>query len=104
MVGAIGALVGGVIASGAVYGIYCAVAGSFADIQLWLPIFLALGLVGALVTMFGDLIESGIKRKLGIKDMGKIMPGHGGVLDRIDGTMFMAIIVYIAFQCIYLFF
>lgn len=104
VVGAIGALVGGVVASGAVYGIYGAVAGSFADMQIWLPIFLVLGLVGALVTMFGDLVESAIKRKQGIKDMGKIMPGHGGVLDRIDGTMFTAMAVYFLFQCIYLFF
>ena len=104
VVGAIGALIGGVIASGAVYAIYGAVAGSFADIQIWLPVFLVMGLLGALVTMYGDLVESGIKRKLGIKDMGKIMPGHGGVLDRIDGTMFMAIAVYFIFQGIYLFF
>lgn len=104
VVGAIGALVGGIVASGAVYGIYNAVAGSFADMQIWLPVFLGLGLVGALVTMFGDLVESAIKRKQGIKDMGKIMPGHGGVLDRIDGTVFMAMAVYFLFQCIYLFF
>ena len=104
VVGAIGAVIGGVIASGAVYAIYGAVAGSFENAVLWLPIFLALGFVGALFTMFGDLVESGIKRKLGIKDMGKIMPGHGGVLDRIDGTMFMAIAVYFIFQFIYVFF
>lgn len=104
VVGAIGGLLGGVVASGAVYAIYCAVAGSFANIHIWLPVFLAIGLVGAVATEFGDLVESCIKRKQGIKDMGKIMPGHGGVLDRIDGMMFTTVVVYLAFELIYRFY
>jgi len=58
---------------------------------------LLLGVLLALITAFGDLVESCIKRKAGIKDMGKIMPGHGGVLDRLDGTLFATIVVYAAF-------
>jgi phosphatidate cytidylyltransferase len=104
VVGAIGGLLGGVIASGAVYGIYGAVAGSFADMHIWLPVFLVVGLFGALATEFGDLVESCIKRKLGIKDMGKIMPGHGGILDRVDGTMFTSVVVYLAFELIFRFY
>jgi phosphatidate cytidylyltransferase len=49
-----------------------------------------LGLVVALAATFGDLAESLIKRDVGIKDMGSILPGHGGVLDRIDSLLFVA--------------
>ena len=61
-----------------------------------------IGLFAALATAFGDLVESAIKRKKGIKDMGNIMPGHGGILDRIDGTLFATVVVYAAFALIQL--
>jgi phosphatidate cytidylyltransferase len=47
-----------------------------------------LGLVVGLATAVGDLCESVVKRDLGVKDMGNILPGHGGVLDRMDGILF----------------
>ncbi len=61
-----------------------------------LVFFLGLGILAAAFSQFGDLVESAIKRKLGIKDMGKILPGHGGVLDRIDSSLYAGLIICIA--------
>lgn len=52
-----------------------------------------LGLLGALATMAGDLWESALKRRYGVKDAGKLIPGHGGLLDRVDGLMFAVVVV-----------
>ena len=52
-----------------------------------------LGLAAALATMGGDLWESGLKRRFGVKDAGNTIPGHGGLLDRVDGLMFAVVVV-----------
>jgi phosphatidate cytidylyltransferase len=56
---------------------------------------LALGLVAGALGQFGDLVESLLKRSTGIKDSGSIVPGHGGMLDRIDALIIVAPIVYL---------
>ena len=51
------------------------------------------GLLGSLCGIFGDLCFSVIKRQTGIKDYGNLIPGHGGVLDRLDSMMMVAPLV-----------
>ncbi|MDR3084807.1 MAG: phosphatidate cytidylyltransferase [Christensenellaceae bacterium] len=53
--------------------------------------FIAFGAIGGVATQIGDLVASYIKRFCGVKDYGTIFPGHGGVLDRLDGILFNAI-------------
>lgn len=57
------------------------------DANLTQMIFIAVGIAGAVFTTIGDLLASFIKRKVGIKDYGHILPGHGGVMDRVDGII-----------------
>ncbi len=51
-----------------------------------------IGLLGGLATMAGDLWESMLKRRYGVKDSGDLIPGHGGLLDRVDGLMFAVMV------------
>lgn len=56
---------------------------------------IALGVLGGLIGQAGDLAESLLKRSVGVKDSGTIIPGHGGILDRIDAVLFVSPAVYL---------
>ena len=62
--------------------------------------FAQFGALIAIIAQIGDLIESAIKRHLGVKDSSALIPGHGGIFDRIDGLIFAAPIVYCLFALI----
>ncbi len=69
----------------------------FASFLAWRDIFLLGALIGV-VAQFGDLIESLLKRDANIKDTSTAIPGHGGILDRFDGMLFVAPLVYYYFK------
>ena len=59
--------------------------------------FVIISAVGAVISQVGDLAASGIKRNEGIKDYGRLIPGHGGIMDRMDGILFCGTACYIFF-------
>ncbi|UWG98518.1 phosphatidate cytidylyltransferase [Dehalobacter sp. DCM] len=63
-----------------------------------LPGILVLSLLTSMVSQIGDLFESALKRTAGVKDSGKLIPGHGGILDRFDSFLFALPLVYYAIQ------
>ena len=65
------------------------------DKPWWVGVVLAVGMVAA--ATIGDLAESMVKRELGIKDMSSILPGHGGVMDRLDSIVFASPVAFILF-------
>lgn len=64
------------------FGIYCGYWSTFGSIQIYITILM--GIVLPIVSAYGDLLFSAFKRYLGIKDFSKLIPGHGGVFDRLD--------------------
>jgi len=64
------------------------------NVYIWIASAIFVGLFGTL----GDLVESHFKREAGVKDSGSIMPGHGGILDRLDSILFISPFLYIIFQ------
>ena len=73
------------------------------EVQLNIAWCLLLGLVGAVMGQLGDLSFSAIKRECGVKDYGRLLPGHGGVLDRFDSVIFASPVVWLIIKSITLY-
>ncbi len=91
--GAIGGLIGGIVGSIVVYALTKNSFNYHLSLNPYVY-FAVVGLAAALLTEIGDLVESFVKRSFGVKDSGKIFPGHGGVLDRFDGLIFASVFIY----------
>ena len=92
--GAVAGLVGSLVAAaavGVVSLIFCDQA-TLAQLPTWWQYGL-LGLVGGVAGQMGDLFASLVKRHCGIKDFSNLFPGHGGMLDRLDSILFMAVVM-----------
>ena len=87
--------IGGVVGAALLGVLYAVLVNKFAkgtDVTVWL--YALICGVGALISQVGDLAASAIKRNFDIKDYGKLIPGHGGILDRFDSVIFTAPIIY----------
>ena len=94
--GFIGGIVFAIIAGFLISKFYISPNPKFSEksILIWTLIAVIVGIMGTI----GDLIESKFKRIAGVKDSGKIMPGHGGILDRLDSVIFAAPFIFLLYQ------
>lgn len=103
VVGFVGGVIGGILAAIVVWGIGCGLEafrleyyGKFSP----LGILVLISIPTSILAQLGDLFESAIKRGCGVKDMGKLLPGHGGVLDRFDSMLFASVSIVVCFMII----
>lgn len=90
-------LFGGIFGAALIGFIYATICKTqLTEAGIWNPqvLFPIIGAVSSIISQIGDMAASAIKRNKNIKDYGKLIPGHGGVLDRIDSILFIAPLVY----------
>lgn len=90
--------IGGVIGAALVSVVYCLITNTYFHQNFSMIQFAIVCAFGAVISQIGDLAASAMKRNKEIKDYGKLIPGHGGVLDRFDSIIFVAPIVFYLLQ------
>ncbi len=95
--GLIGGIIGAMIAAIVVWAIFanCGYGSIFASYKINAFSFILIGLFCGIFNMAGDVLSSFLKRKADIKDFSNLIPGHGGVMDRINGLVVNAVVVFI---------
>ena len=91
--------IGGALGTALIAGIYAVCINHFIeDVTVSVAVFAIIGIAASVVSQIGDLVASAMKRYYEIKDYGKLIPGHGGSLDRFDSIMVTAPLVYFMVQ------
>lgn len=80
--------------SGIICGMFASVMYGLLGTDIFMPQLLWIGISIALLSQYGDLTASWIKRRMGIKDFGTLLPGHGGILDRFDGWIYVLPLIW----------
>ena len=86
--------IGGTLGSVIIALIYTLAINKFAGLDISYIYIALIGFILSILSQIGDLSASSIKRTVGIKDFGNLIPGHGGILDRIDSIIFIAPFAY----------
>lgn len=87
--------VGGILGAALLFALYTYAFNKYIDLPLSPTHAAFLGAVGALVSMIGDLAASAVKRDYGLKDYGRLIPGHGGIMDRFDSVIVASPIIFL---------